>query len=128
MTSPEPREPRDESSGQEDEREEGKEKEKEGSGEEQSICCELVVERLAVLKKKELGAELRHFDCCESGEIVVLLIGYQYGRSFLQPLVSMTLYRVIILTTKLMIVSSFKPSTSCIMQNHASQFVDVCAY
>ena len=73
VASPEPREPRDGSSGQEDEREEGNEKEKEGkakeeSGEEESVSCELVIERLAVLKKKELGAELRHFDCCESSE------------------------------------------------------------
>ena len=72
MASPEPREPRDESSEQEDEREEGREKEKEGkekegSGEEKSVNCELVIERLAVLKK-ELGAELRHFDCCELSE------------------------------------------------------------
>ena len=27
--------------------------------------AELVIESLAVLKKKDLGAELRQFDCCE---------------------------------------------------------------
>jgi hypothetical protein len=63
-------------SGQEDERDEGKEKggkEGSGGGEEESDSSELVIERLAVLKKKDLGAELRHFDCCESNEDVVFL-------------------------------------------------------
>ena len=68
VASPEPREPRDESSGQEEEgkQKEKEGKEKEGSGEEENVNCELVIERLAVLK--ELGAELRHFDCCELSE------------------------------------------------------------
>ena len=54
----------DDGEGQEEEKEEGKEMEKEGSEEGESVASELVIERLAVLKKKDLGAELRHFDCC----------------------------------------------------------------
>lgn len=53
---------------QEEEREEGKKKE--GSGEEDGVRSELVIERIAVLKKKDLGAELRQFDCCESGHML----------------------------------------------------------
>lgn len=46
----------------------GTQKEKDESGEGEGVSCELVIERLAVLKKKDLGAELRHFDYCESNE------------------------------------------------------------
>ena len=74
MASPEPGVP-DGGGGQEQEEEKGKAKEKEeeyeekeeGSGEGEGVSSsELVIERLAVLKKKDLGTELRHFDCCES--------------------------------------------------------------
>lgn len=62
VASPESEEP-DDGGGQE---EDGKEEKKEGSGEGEMVSSELVIEKLAVLKKKDLGAELRHFDCCES--------------------------------------------------------------
>ena len=56
MASPQPGEP--------DGRQEEKEEKADREGD--SISCELVIESLAVLKKKDLGLELRHFDCCES--------------------------------------------------------------
>lgn len=63
VASPEPRETDDGG---------GQEEEKEGSGEGDS--SELVIERLAVLKKKDLGAELRQFDCCESSYTGIFLM------------------------------------------------------
>ena len=57
-TSPEPQ---GESDGEQRE-----EDEEEGS-KEGDVVGELVIERLAVLTKKDLGVELRHFDCCELG-------------------------------------------------------------
>ena len=83
VASPEPGEP-DDGGGQEEGKEEGKEEEKEGSGEGETVGSELVIDRLAVLKKKDLGAELRHFDCCESSETVVFLVRHMYCRSSLQ--------------------------------------------
>ena len=74
VASPEPEVP-DDGGRQKQEEEKGKAKEKEeedeekeeGSGEGEGVSSsELVIERLAVLKKKDLGTELRHFDCCES--------------------------------------------------------------
>ena len=56
MASPQPGEP--------DGRQEEKEEKADREGD--SISFELVIESLAVLKKKDLGLKLRHFDCCES--------------------------------------------------------------